>query len=132
MLFSFSSCLCDLILKGLRFQRPRCATCDSLKATHKLEKKQFIKEQESLRNQLSLTTADVDNTHSELVSLQAKYQQIIQQLTHDRDDLRSQLDRMSSELDQIKRKTQQGKEPDLQQCRPLSRTQALAYSRFCI
>ena len=88
---------------------------------HELER---IKEQESLRNQLGLATTDIDSTRSELVSLKAKYRQMVQQLTHDRDDLRSQLDRMSSELDQFKIKTQQGKEPELHQCRPSSRTKS--------
>jgi hypothetical protein len=117
MLFSLSSCLCDLILEQPQFEQtaPTCAACDSLEATHKLEKTRLIKEQESLRNQLSLARADVDSTSSELISLNTEYQKMVQRLTYERDDLRSQLDRLLSEL------THQRKEPDSRQCRPPSR-----------
>jgi hypothetical protein len=78
------------------------------------EKTQLIKEQEYLRNQLSIATA--------------KCQQKVQQLTDERDDLRSQLDRVLPELDRFKKMselTPQRKAPDSQQCRPPSHSTKL-------
>jgi hypothetical protein len=85
---------------------------------HEREKTQLIKEQESLRNQLSLATADADDARSKHASLQ----EVVKNLTDERDDLRSQLDRMLHEFNQFKKMSEltHQKEPDSQQCMPLS------------